>query len=175
MMTLLLRLFMVMCLWSGLARAADYPMTLEHKFGSTVIAVQPRRVATLDYTGADDLLALGVQPVALRRWYGDYPQGVWPWAAPLLSETPVILSAQAPDYEAIAATRPDVIFALWSGISQAEYDKLSAIAPVVAVPRGMGDFAMPWDARARMVGRVLGREDHEQDDEDGSDDQFGDG
>lgn len=140
------------------ALAQDYPVTFEHKFGSTTIEEAPERVASLDYAGADDLLALGVQPVVIRHWYGDYPRSVWPWAQPLLEGTPTILRGQI-DFEAVAAADPDVIVALWSGITAEEYERLSLIAPVVAVPEGVGDYSMPWDDRALRTGRAVGRED----------------
>ncbi len=137
--------------------AQEFPLTVEHKFGTSVIEAAPERVASVDYAGADDLLALGVQPVVIRHWYGDYPRSVWPWADTLLEGTPVILKGDL-DYEAIAAADPDIIIALWSGITTEDYEKLSLIAPVVPVAEGMGDYAMPWHARAIMTGRVLGLE-----------------
>lgn len=140
------------------ALAQDFPLTIDHAFGTTVIEGVPERVASVDYAGADDLLALGIQPVTIRYWYGDYPRAVWPWAEPLLEATdPVILRGDL-DYEAIAATDPDVIVALWSGIDQEQYDRLSLIAPVVAVPEGVGAFALPWDTRALLTGQAVGRE-----------------
>ncbi len=139
------------------ALAQDFPLTLEHSFGTTVIEAAPERVASVDYAGADDLLALGIQPVTIRYWYGDHPRAVWPWADPLLeSDAPVILRGDL-DFEAIAATDPDVIIALWSGIDQEQYDKLSLIAPVVAVPEGVDAFGLPWDTRALLTGEAMGR------------------
>lgn len=35
---------------------------------------------TMDFTDHDPVLALGVVPVGLVNWYGDYPFGTWPWA-----------------------------------------------------------------------------------------------
>ncbi|WP_254050097.1 ABC transporter substrate-binding protein [Limimaricola cinnabarinus] len=142
---------------AGPVFAQEYPLTIEHKFGTTLIEEAPERVASLDYAGADDLLALGVQPVTIRHWYGDYPRSVWPWAEPLLEGTPTILRGQI-DFEAVAAAEPEVIVALWSGITVEEYERLSLIAPVVAVPDGVGDYALPWDERARLTGQAVGRE-----------------
>lgn len=139
------------------ALAQDFPLTLEHRFGTTVIEERPERVASVDFAGADDLLALGVQPVVIRHWYGEHPRSVWPWAEPLLEGTPEILRGPL-DFERIASTEPDVIVALWSGITPEEYDRLSLIAPVVAVPEGVGDYALPWDRRALLTGRAVGRE-----------------
>lgn len=135
---------------------ADFPLIIDHKFGTTTIESQPERVVSLDYNGADNLLALGVQPVAIRYWYGDYPRTVWPWAEPYLEGTPEVLRGDL-NFEQIAATEPDVIIALWSGIDQQDYEKLSMIAPVVAVPEGVGDYSLPWDQLALKAGEAVGR------------------
>ncbi len=149
------------CVFSTAAMAQTYPLTFEHKFGTTTLEQAPERVASVDYVGADDLLALGVQPVTIRYWYGDYPHAVWPWADPLLEGEPEILQGDL-NFEQIAATEPDVIIAIASGITQQDYDQLSTIAPVVAVPDGIGDFALPWDERALLTGRIVGKEDAAQ-------------
>lgn len=137
------------------ALAQSYPLTIEHKFGVTVIEQKPDRVASLDYNGADNLLELGVQPVTVRYWSGDYENSITPWAQPLLTTKPIVLRGDL-DFEAIAATDPDVILAIWSGISAEEYEKLSKIAPVVAVPEGVGNYAMPWDDLALRAGLAVG-------------------
>ncbi len=137
--------------------AQDYPLTISTKFGDTVIPATPQRVASLDFSGADDLLALGVQPVAVRYWYGTFGGPLWPWAADRLTGTPEILRGDI-DYEAVAASDPDVIIGLWSGMTADDYAQLSRIAPVVAVPAGVGDFALPWDQRALIAGRAVGKE-----------------
>ncbi|MGB0662181.1 MAG: iron-siderophore ABC transporter substrate-binding protein [Pontibacterium sp.] len=138
------------------AMAVSFPLTIEHTFGKTVIETQPQRVATLDYSGADDLLALGIQPVAIRYWYGDFPKTLWPWASDYLNTQPTVIGRSI-DYEALAAARPDVILALWSGIDERAYQKLSLIAPVVAVPKGRSDYGLAWDERALLAGEATGR------------------
>ncbi len=139
------------------ALAQDFPLTLTHKFGTTVIEAAPERVASLDYNGADNLLALGVQPVTVKYWFGDYPRAVWPWADALLEGTPEILNGDL-NFEQIAAADPDVIIALYSGITAEDYAKLSEIAPVVAVPEGVGDYELGWVDQALIAGRAIGRE-----------------
>lgn len=150
-------LILILTLLPGLAMAEGWPRRFVHKYGETMVQATPRRVASLDFGGGDDLLALGVQPVALRLWTGEGARGVTPWAEALLSSQPVLLQG-APDFERIAATRPDVILAFWSGITPTDYAKLSRIAPVIATPQGQGDFDLPWEARARLAARALGRE-----------------
>jgi iron complex transport system substrate-binding protein len=51
-----------------------------------------------------------------------------------------------------------VIIALWSNITQADFDRLSQIAPVVAVPPGVGNYDLSWDERALRLGLALGLE-----------------
>ncbi|PTY38705.1 hypothetical protein BGP77_11030 [Saccharospirillum sp. MSK14-1] len=136
----------------------DYPLTLNSKFGTTVIPAQPQRVASLDYAGGDNLLALGYQPLTVRGWFGEYDNTYWPWAQPLVTTEPQVLRGDL-NFEQIAATEPDVIMAIRSGITDQEFEQLSKIAPVVAVPPGEGDYSLTWDERARLVGRVLNQSD----------------
>ena len=56
------------------------PLTITHAFGETTIPEPPKRVVSAGLTGQDDLLALGIVPVAVTNWFGDQPFGVWPWA-----------------------------------------------------------------------------------------------
>lgn len=140
------------------AFAQDFPLEIENKFGTTVILDQPERVATLDYAGVDNVLALGFQPLTARQWTGPYENQLWPWAQKLATVDPVVIGAEI-DFEAVAGTEPDVILALRSGITQADYDKLSLIAPVVAVPPGHTDYDLNWIEQARLAGLALGRSD----------------
>ncbi len=138
--------------------AQDFPQTFEHRYGTTVIEEAPERVVSLSYQNADNLLALGVVPVGIRYWYGDYPNGVWPWADAALGDNrPVVLTGDV-NIEAVAALEPDVIEALWSGLTQEQYDLLSQIAPVVVAEAQYGDYGTPWDVIIQTTGRITGRE-----------------
>lgn len=156
------RLIPLIALMAGPVLAQDYPLTIRNKFGETVIEAAPQRVATLNYGGADNVLAFGFQPLSVREWFGPYENTVWPWARDLLTGEPVVLSGTL-DLEKIAAIAPDVIIATRSGITEAEYEKLSAIAPVVAVPPGHEDYDLNWRDRALLTGQALGRIDAAQD------------
>lgn len=138
------------------AMAQEYPLSLDNKFGTTVIGEQPDRVVTVDFAGGDNVLALGFQPLTVRAWFGPYPNALWPWAQSLSTTTPVVLEGEV-DFERIAATNPDVILALRSGITGEVYEKLSLIAPVVAVPPGRGDYDLNWQEQAELAGLALGK------------------
>jgi iron complex transport system substrate-binding protein len=61
------------------ALAQEFPFTIEHKFGTTVIPDRPERVASVDYRGIGNLLAIGVSPFIVRDWRDDFPFTTPPW------------------------------------------------------------------------------------------------
>ena len=67
--------------------AGAFPVTIEHKFGSTTIESQPERVVSVGFAEHEGLLALGVEPVGVRDWYGDQPYATWPWAQDELGDS----------------------------------------------------------------------------------------
>ena len=74
-------------------QADAYPVTIKHEFGSATIAQAPRRVVAIGYTEQDYLLALGVTPVAVRYWYGDENNAIFPWAKDYVQgDTPIVLN-----------------------------------------------------------------------------------
>lgn len=141
----------------GGARADDFPVTIEHMYGSSTIAKQPERVVSLAFAGVDNILALGVKPIAVRYWYGDYPYAVWPWAQNALGDAkPDVLTGEI-NIEQIAALKPDLILAASSGITREQYDLLSQIAPTIAPEAQYGDYGTPWQVDVRTVGKALGK------------------
>lgn len=121
--------------------AAQYPITIKHALGETVIESKPERIATIGWGNHDVPLALGVIPVGISEAnYGVTDgSGLLPWTKEKFTElgvdNPVIFKdTDGLDYEAISDAQPDVILAAYSGITQEEYDLLSEIAPVVAYP-----------------------------------------
>lgn len=140
--------------------AWGFPINIEHKFGTTEIPAKPLRVVSVGYSEQDDLLALGVKPVAVRDWYGDFPFAVWPWAQDELGDAePVVMTRDGYDYETIAELNPDIIIGLYSGMSRREYQRLSRIAPTIAQPGEYIDYGTPWDEKHIIIGRALGYED----------------
>jgi iron complex transport system substrate-binding protein len=143
----------------GETAASDaFPVTIEHKYGSTTIDEAPERVVTVGLTDQDPLLALGIVPVATTNWFGDDPGRIFPWATKYLGDAPVpeVLDSEE-EFEKVAALKPDLILALYSGISQHDYTLLSAIAPTVAQPKGYVDYGVPWQKATRIVGKAVGK------------------
>lgn len=138
--------------------AAAEEIRLEHAFGEAVLPGPATRVVSLGFTTHDTLLALGVKPVAVRYWFGDEPFGVWPWAREALGPAePVVISGEVA-METVASLQPDLIVAIGSGISEAEYAILSSIAPTLMQAPGADVYGTPWDELARTLGRAVGRE-----------------
>ncbi len=138
---------------------AQFPITVEHKFGETTLGDRPKRVVALGYTEQDTLFALGARPVAVRYFFGDENSAVFPWAeAAANGAEPQVLNMPygSLNYEAILALQPDLITAVDAGITQEEYDTLSQIAPTLAQPGEYIDFGTPWQERVRLIGRALG-------------------
>ena len=144
------------------APATDrFPVTIEHAFGSTTIEKAPVRVATLGWSDQDHALALGVAPVgATRLTWGGNEEGSSDWFDAALAESGLPAPTRYDDADGapvveVAKTDPDVILATNSGITEAEYRKLSKIAPVVAYPEA--PWVTPWQTSLEMVGKALGR------------------
>ncbi|MGO1539919.1 MAG: iron-siderophore ABC transporter substrate-binding protein [Leucobacter sp.] len=126
---------------SNAASSGEFPVTVPHAFGETVIEETPERVATVAWSNHEVPLALGVVPVGMSKatWGDDDGDGVLPWVEDQLEElgadTPELFDeTDGIDFEAVAATQPDVILAAYSGLTAEDYDTLSKIAPVVAYP-----------------------------------------
>jgi iron complex transport system substrate-binding protein len=131
-------------------------VTIRHVFGETTIPTPPKRVVSAGYTEQDDLLAVGVVPIALTNWFGDQPFGAWPWAQPRLGKAkPVVLNLDnGIQVGQIAGLKPDLIVAIDAGVDAGTYQKLSAIAPTIAQSDGDAFFE-PWKDQAAAVGQAV--------------------
>lgn len=131
------------------------PVRITHLFGETTVPGPPKRVVSAGLTEQDDLLAVGVVPVAVTRWFGD-PSGVGPWAQAKLGDTkPAVLNLDnGIQVDAIANLKPDLIVAINAGLDADTYTKLSAVAPTIA-QSGSEAFFEPWKQQANTVGRAV--------------------
>ena len=133
--------------------------TIIHTFGETIIEGTPQRVMTLGFSEQDPVLALGVTPIAVREWFGEFPYATWPWATDELGDgTPDVLTMTFGElnYEAIAGLAPDLIIATHAGITQEEFDILSEIAPTIPEAAGTAAFSMSWQEQTQVIGDALG-------------------
>ena len=140
--------------------AEDGSVTVTHVFGETRIPSPPKRVVSAGFTEHDDLLAVGIVPIAVTDWFGGEPFGVWPWAQPKLGGAqPVVLSlADGIQIDQIAGLTPDLIVATNAGLDQDTYTKLSEIAPTIA-QSGQDAFFEPWKDQATIIGQAVFKAD----------------
>ncbi|WP_193044860.1 ABC transporter substrate-binding protein [Mycolicibacterium baixiangningiae] len=143
--------------------AKDGSVTVTHAFGETRIPAPPTRVVSAGLTEQDDLLAVGMVPIAVTDWFGGEPFGVWPWARSQLGPAqPTVLSlADGVQIEAIRGLNPDLIVATNAGLDADTYATLSEIAPTVA-QNGSAAFFEPWKDQATVIGQAVFKADEMQ-------------
>ncbi|WP_203338962.1 ABC transporter substrate-binding protein [Planococcus beijingensis] len=104
------------------------PVTIQGTNGEVTLDAPAKKVVVLEWTYAEDLLAVGVQPAGMAdiAEYGDYVN-----IEPQLDETVVDVGGrQEPNLEAIAALEPDLIIGV-SFRHDAMIEQLETIAPTV--------------------------------------------
>nr|WP_042183106.1 iron-siderophore ABC transporter substrate-binding protein [Kibdelosporangium sp. MJ126-NF4]CEL15359.1 ABC-type Fe3+-siderophore transport system, periplasmic iron-binding component [Kibdelosporangium sp. MJ126-NF4] len=147
---------------SGEAQApsgAAFPVTIEHKFGSTMLKAEPKRVVSVGMTDHDVLVALGVKPVGGTDWFGERPFANWPWIDAKWGDArpEVISNGSEVNLEKIASLRPDLIIGQYAGLNKEQYEKLSKIAPTVAQNGKFEDYSAPWRETTLTIGKALGK------------------
>ncbi|MGA9874068.1 MAG: ABC transporter substrate-binding protein [Rhodococcus sp. (in: high G+C Gram-positive bacteria)] len=141
------------------AEDGAFPVTIEHKLGSTTIDTAPTRIAAVGIGDADVLLALGLMPVLVPVWKGSTDDGIGVWAEPTVTgDEPVALTDATTEFdiETIAAAAPDLIIAVNNAIDENLYAQLSAIAPTVLHAADQTDWVLPWQEVTTRIGRALG-------------------
>lgn len=134
---------------------AAFPVTIEHRYGTTVIPDEPERVVAAGFNDADYALAFGVTPVAVRDFIGPFLEESRPWTQDALAgaEPEKISNNDGTlNFEAIAVADPDLILA-YSYLEENEYERLAQIAPTVVEP----EEGSRWPDHTRDVGRALGQ------------------
>ncbi|MFI1411299.1 iron-siderophore ABC transporter substrate-binding protein [Streptomyces sp. NPDC020707] len=149
------------------AANSAFPVTLSHKYGDTTVKSEPKRIVTVGLTDQDAVLALGKVPVGTTEWLGGYKGAIGPWATGKLGsgKTPTVLkdTGTGPQTEKIAALKPDLILAVYGGLTKDQYTTLSKFAPVVAQPKQYNDFGVPWQQQTEIIGKALGQESEAKD------------
>ncbi|WP_237242299.1 ABC transporter substrate-binding protein [Rothia nasimurium] len=146
--------------------ASGESYTVKHAFGETTFTAVPQKIAVVNFwKNPDVLLALGVVPAGTPVvTYGANANGSTDWFDAKLAElggtAPVTYDeTDGPDYEALATLAPDAIFSVYGDMTQEVYDKLTAIAPVVAAPEGVGAYAASWEDVVNQAAAMLQKTD----------------
>ena len=128
---------------------------------------------TVGFNDQDFALALGVKPVGVRQFQGGIDITERPWAQDeLAGAEPQIIGAEDLEFEKIAALRPDLILAVYSGLNKRDYGTLSKIAPIVAQTDEYPDYGVPWQEQAEVSSRALGLQERGSEIVDSVEDEF---
>ncbi|AJQ95573.1 ABC transporter substrate-binding protein [Gynuella sunshinyii] len=154
-LTRILLLLILMVTGIAHARAAEETRVFENQYGRVEVPVAPHCVVSLhDYSITIQLLELGIKPCGStgrkKLWQDPYFRGAEHRFD--MSGVSYIGSHKAPDEEAIAALKPDLIIGL--SYHQALKEKLSHIAPVVILPTD----ELPIKEWAAQLAEVVGRQ-----------------
>ncbi|GAA0592623.1 ABC transporter substrate-binding protein [Kribbella sandramycini] len=144
---------------SGAASDAPTSSTIEHAYGKTTVPPDPKRIVALGQTDIDVLVALGVPPIAVGVFSGDWYSPLHPWNKDAFPKAPAFLDFEEYSVEQILALKPDLITGVMGGMTKKEYDKLSAICPVLAQPKGFTDWNTPMDQHTQMLAQALNKVD----------------
>lgn len=152
------------------------PTTITHALGEAEITAKPERVVTLGQGSAETAIALGVTPVGTESYeWGADDSGQLPWIREAVEEEggelpELITGGEEVSAEEIAALDPDLVLAPWSGLTQDQYDQISAVAPTVAYPEH--PWTIDWEDQITTIATALGEPDRAEDLINGIEDDF---
>ena len=145
----------------------EFPVTIEHAFGETVVDEEPLRVATWGWGSTEAAIASGVYPVAIAEQLWTVGKGnLLPWVEEAYDAEGVEHPTLLPDdgtgatvpYDEFIAAKPDLILAPYSGITEEQFDQLNEIAPTVAYPEA--PWTTTWQDTIKITAQALGRSEH---------------
>jgi ferric hydroxamate transport system substrate-binding protein len=129
----------------------------KHTLGESCVVGTPKRIVALEWKYAEDLLALGIQPLGVADIKG---YNNWVNIAPKFAANVVdVGTRQAPNLELLTTLKPDLILAPSSRVAQM-YPRLAQIAPTLtfnAYPQDGSSHLSEMVSTFRTIGAVTGR------------------
>ena len=142
-------------------------ISIKHVYGTTEVPADATKIATVAWANQDVLLALGIMPLGFSKqtWGVTDGSGMLPWTKEKVDELTANGAAQPKLFDddggvkinpqAVNATKPEVILAVYSGMSKEEYETLSKIAPTVAYPKVA--WGTPWRETIAINASAVGK------------------
>lgn len=134
--------------------------TIKHSLGETEVTGEVKKVVVLEWTYAEDLLALGIQPAGVadtegyKVWYGSLEQQ-------LDGSAVDVGTRQEPSIETITSIDPDLIIGV-KFRHEAIYDQLSDIAPTLIFnpypEEGQGDQYSEMEETFKAIAAAVGKQ-----------------
>jgi len=137
----------------GLDAVQESPVTIQHLKGEMTFEIVPKKIVVLDVQYADQMLALGKQPIgsvvagtdnALPEYLGDKMDNV-----------SLLGTSEEPNLEGILALEPDLIIA--TEFHDAIYEDLVKIAPTLTLERNED-----WQTVMLKFGQILNQTEEAQ-------------
>lgn len=133
---------------------------IKHALGETPVTGTPKRVVALEWSVAEDVLALGIQPAGIADI-----QNMKKWVRLPVEIAPEVVDVGdrlAPNLEAIMALKPDLILGLKRNV-ETNYAELSSIAPTLVYEpypaEGQGDQYSVMIDTFKEIADVLGKKE----------------
>lgn len=126
---------------------------IEHKLGKQIIPKNPKRSVVLDIGALETMNELGITPVGV-------PKKFLPSYLKTINDNPDVAdvgSVIEPDFEAIAATKPDIIFI--STRLERFYQEINEIAPTVFIGTDNKNYLPSFENNVKLIGRIYGKEE----------------
>ncbi|WP_405641173.1 ABC transporter substrate-binding protein [Streptomyces uncialis] len=142
--------------------AKGFPVSLTNAWGTTKVGEKPVRVATVSDGDTSIALALGLVPVITPDVEdgdrtAEYKQRALDDLG--VGKLKTYDDTDGTDYEAIAAEDPDLILGMNTWEMDADYAKLTPIAPVVTFEDKKHADTLTWQDRLTTAAKALGLED----------------
>lgn len=148
-LTLILTAFA--CMLSVFQPVLAFPLTVQHKQGSTLIENAPRRVAVFDLATLDTMNALGVTAAGVPDAY--FPQYLSRYSGDEFTKVGDLFK---PDYDKLKSLNPDLI--LIAGRSSRAYSELSKLAPTLDLTIDADDFVGGMQRNLTLLGTLFNQQ-----------------
>ncbi|WP_066069037.1 siderophore ABC transporter substrate-binding protein [Neobacillus soli] len=127
-------------------------MTIKHQYGEAVVGKNPKKVVVFDFGVLDTLDELGIEVTGVPQ--ATIPSYLKKYADKKYTN---VGSLKEPDFEAVHALKPDVIFI---STRQAElYDQFAEIAPTVYVGIDYTNYMDSFEKNMNLIGGIFGKEE----------------
>lgn len=138
---------------SAVANTSANTITIEHTQGTTVVPINPNNVVVFNTATLDTIDALGIQVVGIPKTGVPLPSFLEKYKGNEYMNAGTLFE---PDYEALSNLKPDLIIA--GGRTVDAYNKLSEIAPTIALVVDNKDFVNSLVHRTEQLGQIFGKE-----------------
>ncbi|AJJ17850.1 solute-binding iron ABC transport protein [Yersinia intermedia] len=129
-------------------------ISIEHAQGTTQVPLNPQKVIILNPSVLDTADALHIKVAGVPQTSAHLPAFLSQYSGTEYLNAGTLFE---PDYEALSQAKPDLIIA--GGRAHDAYDKLSAIAPTIALDVDTQHFTQSLAQRTEQLASIFGKEE----------------